>query len=109
MRKAISVFLTTLVIFASACTTNPLVGKWIKTSSELCTLAQPNELEFFDDGTYVGALPNWKGGNYRVVDSRRLKLDTTTGTGVYEFKRSGDSLAFKNDSGCEFRYRRSQQ
>jgi hypothetical protein len=73
----------------------------------MCTLAQPNDLEFFDDGTYVGALPNWKGGTYRVVDGGRLKLETTTGLGVYEFKISGGLLTITNDSGCEFRYRRA--
>lgn len=47
-------------------------------------------------------------GNYRVVDKRRVKVETTTGPGVYEFKISGDLLSFKNDSGCEFRYRRTR-
>lgn len=61
-RKIICLLLTAFVVFSGACDgKSRLVGKWIKTSSELCTLAQPNELEFFDDGTYVGALPNWKG------------------------------------------------
>ena len=108
MRNFITFILTIFVVFSISCSTKPVVGKWIKTSSEMCTLAQPNELEFFDDGTYVGALPNWKGGNYRVVDRRRVKVETTTGTGVYEFNIFGDLLAFKNDSGCEFRYRRSK-
>ncbi len=72
------IVLTALLVFFTACARSSLEGKWIKTSSELCTLAQPNELEFFADGTYVGALPNWKGGTYSVVDKRRIKLETTT-------------------------------
>jgi hypothetical protein len=108
MRKTITLILTTFLVFSAACNRRSLVGKWTKTSSELCTLTQPNELEFFEDGTYVGALPNWKGGSYRVVDSHRVRLETTTGPGIYEFKRSGGSLNFKNDSGCEFPYRRSE-
>lgn len=97
-----------LLVYCTACQRNALVGKWVKTSSELCTLAQPNDLEFFADGTYVGALPNWKGGNYQVVEGKRIKLDTTTGLGVYGFKIAGDALVFTNDSGCEYRYRRTK-
>ena len=81
-----------------------IVGKWRKTSTALCGAVYPAMVEFFDDGEYVGALPNWSGGSYRVVDGRRLRLDTSMGPGTYEFKISDDVLTFKNDWGCTFKY-----
>src|SRR5436309_1332968 len=68
IRVSIRLVLSIFLVSCLGCNAkHALVGKWIKISSEFCTLAQRNELEFFDDGTYVGALPNWKGGTYRVV------------------------------------------
>jgi hypothetical protein len=97
-------FLISTVV--TSCSSQRILGKWQKVSSEFCALLHPSEIEFFDDGTYVGALPNWNGGKYTIVNGQRIKLDTTTGPGVYEFELSKRYLTFKNESNCEFRYRR---
>lgn len=81
-----------------------LVGKWNKTTERGCAVFYPATIEFFEDGEYTGNLPNWSGGKYRVVSGRRLRLDTSTGPGVYEFRTANETLTFKNDMGCEFKY-----
>lgn len=98
-----------LVICLAACSTkSKLVGQWNKLQGVPCDWVCPGKVEFFADGTYVGALPNWNGGNYELVNRERIKLDTLTGPGVYEFEVSGDVLTFRSDENCEFRYRRAR-
>lgn len=97
--------LLVLVISQSACPGKAsLVGRWDRVASGNCYLLYPGKLEFFKDGTYVGALPNWNGGKYEVVEKSRIKVDTLTGPGVYTFKISDGFLIFQNDNNCEFRY-----
>ena len=88
-----------------ACRRASLVGKWDKIAGDVCAVTYPSKLEFFEDGTYVGALPNWNGGQYSILAQNRIKLDTLTGPGVYEFELNSDRLTFRNDSNCEFHYR----
>lgn len=96
-----------LVICFFACSTKRgLVGQWSRLQGAPCVLVYPSKIEFFADGTYVGALPNWNGGKYQLLNSNRVKIDTLTGPGVYEFEISGDALTFRNDDNCEFKYRR---
>jgi hypothetical protein len=111
--KSITAFLApcqiALVICLAACgSKDRLVGQWNKLQGAPCGVVYPSKVEFFGDGTYVGAIPNWNGGKYQLVDNNRVKLDTLTGPGVYEFKISGDALTFRNDENCEFKYRRAK-
>lgn len=57
----------------------------------------PERLVLLDDGTYVGSLLFWNGGKYDLVDDKRIKLQTRTGPGLYEFDLSGNRLTFKTD------------
>jgi hypothetical protein len=100
-----------LVLFAMsqlACGKPSLIGRWNRVASGDCYWQYPAKLEFFEDGTYVGAFPNWNGGKYNVVEGSRLKIDTLTGLGVYNFQISGKLLKFRNDSNCEFEYTRAK-
>jgi hypothetical protein len=69
-----------LIICLIACGINRgLVGRWNKMQGAPCAVVYPSKVEFFSDGTYIGALPNWNGGKYELVDGNRIKLDTLTG------------------------------
>src|SRR5689334_8989808 len=88
-----------------SCGSQPqIIGKWRRVSGSLCSAVYPATIEFFDDGKYVGELPNWSGGSYRVVEAHRLRLDTSIGPGVYQFNVSNNILVFKNAWGCTFKY-----
>lgn len=90
---------------AAGCDQRPsLEGTWHKASGGSCAIAYPGKLVFFDDGTYAGGQPLWHGGEYGVTDGGRVQLDTTTCPGVYLFKLSGNTLTFRNDWNCEFKY-----
>src|SRR3954468_17073934 len=93
-RAMMVIYSLMLVLFSSCNDKQRLIGKWHKIAGGFCGLAYPAKVEFFGDGEYVGELPNWNGGNYHIVDTRRLRLDTLTGPGVYEFKVSDNTLTF---------------
>jgi hypothetical protein len=103
-RLRYGLFLVMTLLLIGCGTRRQFVGKWHKMSGGLCDAVYPATVEFFDDGGYVGALPNWSGGSYCVVDEQRLRIDTSMGSGVYEFKLSDNVLTFKNDWGCTFKY-----
>jgi hypothetical protein len=94
----------TLTLLSGCGSGGAVGGRWHKITDNLCGTFYPGKVEFFGDGTYAGSLPLWGGGQYSVVDSKRLKLDTTAGLGVYEFEVRGNVLTVKNDGGCEFKY-----
>jgi len=106
LRRTVSclLLLVALLLFGCEGERQQLVGKWNKTPGGLCAAFYPATVEFFDDGEYTGNLPNWSGGKYRVVGGRRLRLDTTTGPSTYEFRMASETLTFRNDTGCEFKY-----
>ena len=95
-----------LAVLPAACKRTHIVGRWQKVSTQTCALTYPAKVEFFEDGTYVGDLPNWNGGHYSIINGNRIKLDTLTGPGVYEVALSRDRLTFRNDTACIFQYRR---
>jgi hypothetical protein len=81
-----------------------MVGTWDKVQSPPCADLYPERLILLDDGTYVGGLLLWNGGKYDLVDDKRIKLETRTGPGLYEFELSGSRLTFKTDWGCSVKY-----
>jgi hypothetical protein len=98
-----------LTLYISSCVgEQSIIGKWHKTSGGICAAIYPATVEFFDDGEYVGGLLNWSGGRYRLVGAKRLRLDTSTGPGVYDLSVSHNTLTFRNDQGCEFKYQRGR-
>jgi hypothetical protein len=104
---SVALVLMALAGLLTACTRPRVIGRWQKVTTQACAITYPAKLEFFGDGTYVGALPNWNGGRYSIINGNRIKLDTLTGPGVYEIELIRDRLTFKNDSNCLFQYRRS--
>jgi hypothetical protein len=52
-----------------------LIGKWNWVSTD-CPRgdAFPGNLEFLDDGTYVGGLPYLNGRQYSTIDHQRISL-----------------------------------
>lgn len=80
-----------------------ITGKWHKISEGYCCMIYPNKIEFLGDSTYVGGR-TWSGGAYGFVDENRLKLDTITGPGIYDFRIEGNVLVIKNDQDCSVKY-----
>jgi hypothetical protein len=81
-----------------------VVGTWDKVQSPPCADIYPERLVLLEDGTYVGGLLLWNGGKYDLVNDKRIKLETRTGPGLYEFELSGSRLTFKTDWGCSVKY-----
>lgn len=57
--------LCSVTLSSQSCSNYSLVGRWTKSTSGICDIVYPQQIEFFKDGTYIGALPNWNGGTGR--------------------------------------------
>ncbi len=76
-----------------------------------CNFGYPPNIEFFSDGTYAGSAVSvwsdifvWQGGQYKILDDGRIKMQTKNGFAVYNFLINGDKLTFTDDAKCEFSY-----
>lgn len=111
-RSSISIWAISLlcfVIFVSCSRQPKLTGKWKWISTDCARgFTFPENLEFLDDGTYVGALPFLSGGEYSMVDRGRIKLDTTAGPRIYEYSIEADLLTLRSDANCSYRYKRAE-
>ncbi len=96
-----------LAAACSACTAPTIIGKWKWQSSDCpqgCVTC-PNQIEFLDNGEYVGGL-YFNGGKYEILGAHRIKLDTLAGLRIYEFELSADMLMLHSDSSCKYQYQR---
>src|SRR2546421_602873 len=96
-----------LVAICSGCTRPTIIGKWKWQSSDCpqgCVTC-PNQIEFLDNGEYVGEL-YFNGGKYEILDAHRIKLNTLAGLRIYEFELSADMLTLRSESSCKYQYQR---
>jgi hypothetical protein len=97
-----------LIVLSSCSGTRNIVGTWRKIPGSVCGEIYPEKVTFLPDGSYAGGLMCWNGGGYDLVNDKMLKLDTTTGLALYEYKLADDVVTFRTDWGCEFKYRREE-
>ena len=92
-----------------------LVGRWTKTTTSACGAIYPDELEFFDRGSYLGRkgadgqdFTLWDVGSYALLDGGRVRISTANDAEIaYGVTIDGDRLTFTDDSGCRFEYQRA--
>jgi hypothetical protein len=93
------------VLVLSSCAVPPnIAGTWRKLPEQICGEIYPDKVIFLEDGTYVGGMLSWNGGKYDIVGGSKVKLDTRSGPGLYEYNIANNVLTFKTDWGCEFKY-----
>jgi hypothetical protein len=94
-------------------TNNALIGHWTRQAAEACAESYPDSLEFRDGGVYHGSAGDgqgfvqWGGGDYRLLDDRRIKLQDQRDAMVeYRFTLDGRTLSFLAPDGCRILYTR---
>jgi hypothetical protein len=90
-----------------------LVGKWQKRSTTECSKTYPDNVEFFERGTYVGQKQSrgsftlWDAGEYQVLSANQVKISIATDAiKTYQYSIARDVLTFVDPDGCELQYRR---
>ena len=91
---------------------NELIGSWQKVSSEPCSAAYPNVIEFTANGVYqtqseeTSVQQVWDTGMYEV-DRQIVKISNAQEVSkTYRFVIKNEMVTFEDDQGCKFAYRR---
>ena len=92
-----------------------LVGKWVKIEESECNEIYPDNIEFSDRGIYFASSnpaaryhPIWDAGSYEHLDPKQIKISTATDAEKkYQYSLAGNIVTFKDENGCEIKYRRA--
>lgn len=93
-----------------------LIGHWEKITLSPCSRVYPTQIEFHEDGFYVGTgaqagnSPGWDVGTYEIVSLSQVGLSVANDAILtYEFAITDDILTLIDTDECEFQYQKKCQ
>ena len=85
----------------------------MKVTRDVCSEPYPDELEFRENGLYIGSkgageFTIWDVGEFERRSDSEVMISTANDVHiVYRYELSEDVLSFEDADGCRFRYRRA--
>jgi hypothetical protein len=115
--KTVFLLLLSCLIFFASCALKPessVIGRWQRVSVGTTQIESGPILEFFQDGTFSERVKGSKHiswGNYKVLDSVRLKLEFDTENSnsqrfTFMATLSGDELTLSDPNDDDMKYRK---
>lgn len=89
------------------------IGTWRKEPGAACASTYPDTLDirandlYFGRNDTPGTFAVWDSGTFEVLDAEQVRVSTANDARIlYRYRFQAGALEFRDESGCQFRYRR---